>query len=146
MYVCYVCHFQPWSNWLDLTKSNQRKFSESAWRAVYYGFTSFYGSYLLIFSGRYSCFFHSKEIWTGNKKNTTINDKESYRNFAHFLDWAPCESTPYDVYIIYMVQFGFYVHAIYATLYLDQWRKDSLVMIFHHLICICLLVFSFIPR
>ena len=50
------------------------------------------------------------------------------------------------VYFIYMVQLGYYVHATYATVYLDQWRKDSLVMIFHHIVCITLLVFSFVPR
>lgn len=55
-------------------------------------------------------------------------------------------SIPNDIYILYAVQTGFYFHSIYATFVMDKWRKDSIVMILHHVLTICLLVFSFAVR
>jgi len=53
---------------------------------------------------------------------------------------------PFDIYCAYVVEFAFYVHSIYGTLYMDRWRKDSVVMIFHHLLSIFLLGFSYSIR
>lgn len=49
---------------------------------------------------------------------------------------------PRSVYIVYVVQISFYVHSLYATLFVDQWRRDSLVLIAHHIITVILLVFT----
>ena len=48
-----------------------------------------------------------------------------------------------DIYCAYVVEFSFYVHSIYSTLYMDRWRKDSVVMIFHHILSIFLLGFFY---
>ena len=53
---------------------------------------------------------------------------------------------PWDVYVIYAVQFSFYMHSVYGTFFMDRWRKDSLVMIFHHFLTMALIGFSFASR
>lgn len=63
-----------------------------------------------------------------------------------FSDWQVGMPIPTDICALYMIQFGFYVHSIYGTLYLDHWRKDSNVMLFHHIISCLLLIFSYATR
>ncbi|UYV67150.1 CERS1 [Cordylochernes scorpioides] len=58
-------------------------------------------------------------------------------------DWSFEEPVPWDIYAIYMVQCSFYLHSLYATLVLDTWRKDSPVMLAHHLVTLALLLLSY---
>lgn len=51
-----------------------------------------------------------------------------------------------EVYYLYMLELSFYVHSVYASLVLDVWRKDSLVMLFHHVLTITLIGFSYAAR
>ena len=53
---------------------------------------------------------------------------------------------PQDIYTLYVVQAGYYIHALYAVLYMDVWRKDSVLMILHHIVTISLILFSFAVR
>ena len=53
---------------------------------------------------------------------------------------------PYDVKFLYYLECGFYLHSIYATLFMDQIRKDFAVMILHHVLTMALIVFSYATR
>lgn len=69
---------------------------------------------------------------------------------AHFLpvcpDWKSGMSVPADIAIAYLIQGSFYGHSIYATVYMDAWRKDSAVMVVHHIITLALIIFSYAFR
>lgn len=62
------------------------------------------------------------------------------------LDWKSGMSVPTDITIAYLIQGSFYGHSIYATIYMDAWRKDSLVMVVHHFITLALITFSYAFR
>lgn len=62
------------------------------------------------------------------------------------LDWKSGMSVPTDIAIAYLIQGSFYGHSIYATVYMDAWRKDSLVMVVHHFITLALITFSYAFR
>ena len=55
-------------------------------------------------------------------------------------------SVPTDIAIAYLIQGSFYGHSIYATVYMDAWRKDSPVMVVHHVITLALITFSYAFR
>lgn len=55
-------------------------------------------------------------------------------------------SVPADIAIAYLIQGSFYGHSIYATIYMDAWRKDSAVMVVHHIITLALISFSYAFR
>lgn len=62
------------------------------------------------------------------------------------LDWKSGMSVPTDIAIAYLIQGSFYGHSIYATIYMDAWRKDSAVMVVHHIITLALICFSYAFR
>ena len=49
---------------------------------------------------------------------------------------------PQDIYTLYMAEAGFYFHSIYASLFMDEWRRDSILMIVHHILTNSLILFS----
>lgn len=53
---------------------------------------------------------------------------------------------PTDIAIAYLLQCSFYGHSIYATVYMDTWRKDSVVMLLHHVVTLTLIAFSYAFR
>ena len=61
-------------------------------------------------------------------------------------DWKSGMSVPTDIAIAYLIQGSFYGHSIYATVYMDAWRKDSPVMVVHHVITLALITFSYAFR
>lgn len=61
-------------------------------------------------------------------------------------DWKSGMSVPTDIAIAYLIQGSFYGHSIYATVYMDAWRKDSAVMVVHHIITLALICFSYAFR
>ena len=58
------------------------------------------------------------------------------------LDWAPGMTVPPEIYWLFMFQMGFYVHCIYATLFVEVIRKDFAVMMIHHFLTLGLLSYS----
>ena len=62
------------------------------------------------------------------------------------LDWNLDITVPLDIYLVYLVQISFYVHSIYATLFLDKWRKDSVTLLLHHFVSIFLIFGSYVFR
>lgn len=61
-------------------------------------------------------------------------------------DWTPGMAVPRDIAAAYLLQGSFYGHSIYATLYMDAWRKDSVVMLVHHVVTLVLIVSSYAFR
>lgn len=61
-------------------------------------------------------------------------------------DWTPGMAVPWDIAVAYLLQGSFYGHSIYATLYMDAWRKDSVVMLIHHVVTLVLIVSSYAFR
>jgi len=62
------------------------------------------------------------------------------------VDYTPGMDIEDAVYYLYMLQLSFYIHSIYGTFFLDVWRKDSLLMTFHHFLTISLIGFSYLAR
>ena len=67
-------------------------------------------------------------------------------SFLPHPDWSTDMSVPFDIKVLYVIQCGFYLHSVYATLYMDSVRKDFHIMMFHHFLTITLVVFSYVLR
>lgn len=124
-YVLTACIFLPLATYLKFTPGNIEKFPESAWKGLYYGCTWVFACYLLFYPGKYDFFTKPDELWKA---------------------WSVGMDVPTDIYCLYMTHFAFYMHSIYATVFMDDWRKDSIAMIIHHLLTMALLGFSYAVR
>ncbi|XP_064644935.1 ceramide synthase 1-like isoform X2 [Lineus longissimus] len=123
-YLLTLFVYKPIGLFFNLTPLNQKKFPESAWKWMFYMFTWSYSIYILFFTDR-RFFQQPLLVWQ---------------------DWVPSLVMPFDIYLMYMIQCSFYIHSIYATLFMDQWRKDSIVMMFHHFLTLSLIGFSYAVR
>ena len=63
-----------------------------------------------------------------------------------FPDWHAGMKVDTYIYVTYIVQCSFYLHSVYGTLFMDHWRKDSLVMLFHHFLTLSLIGYSYVIR
>jgi len=61
---------------------------------------------------------------------------------SHWVGWYQEMEVPDDIRLLNMLESGYYLYAIYATYYLDVWKKDSVAMIMHHVLANSLIVFS----
>ncbi|RMX59973.1 hypothetical protein pdam_00001078, partial [Pocillopora damicornis] len=80
-----------------------------------------------------------------------VNIKQHNNYFKSFevkilLGWYKGMPVPQDIYMLYVVEAGFYFHSVYATLFMDLWRRDSVLMIAHHIVANLLILFSFAMR
>uniref|UniRef100_A0A8C4QS21 Ceramide synthase 1 n=1 Tax=Eptatretus burgeri TaxID=7764 RepID=A0A8C4QS21_EPTBU len=116
--------FQPLARWLQLRPSDASKFPESAWKLLYYTPAWLYSSYLLFWRGH--SFFHNPP--------------------SVFYGWQSRSLVPWDIYTAYILQGSFYAHSMFGTLYMDAWRRDSVVMLVHHFITLSLIVCSYAFR
>ncbi|XP_048845265.1 ceramide synthase 1-like isoform X2 [Brienomyrus brachyistius] len=116
--------FQPLARWSRLQPKDAAKMPESAWKLTFYTLAWSYSAYLLFFAG-YSFFQDPGSAFHG---------------------WQSGMRVPCDIAIAYLIQGSFYGHSIYATLYMDAWRRDSIVMLAHHLITLALIAFSYAFR
>ncbi|XP_062306154.1 ceramide synthase 1 isoform X1 [Osmerus eperlanus] len=118
------CLFKPFGERCSLQPRDTAKMPESAWKLVFYSMSWSYSTYLLFFSDY--TFFHNPP--------------------SVFYDWKSGMTVPVDIAIAYLIQGSFYGHSIYATVYMDAWRKDSTVMVVHHVITLALITFSYAFR
>ncbi|XP_058943479.1 ceramide synthase 1 [Pocillopora verrucosa] len=123
-YLLSTLIFEPFFKWCQLSEKDQKKSPENAFKFLYYCSAYGYCSYIL-FNGKYNFFQDTRNCWKGWYKGMPVSQ---------------------DIYILYMVQTGFYFHSMYATVFMDQWRRDSNLMLVHHVIANCLLFFSFAVR
>nr|XP_039263922.1 ceramide synthase 1-like [Styela clava] len=123
-YVTTVFLLKPLLSINKLGKNERRKAPESLWKLLFYSSTWCYAVYLLFFT-KYDFFFNPP---------------------LTFYGWKNGQDVPQDIYTFYMVQLSFYFHSVYGTLYMDVWRKDSVVMLLHHFVTLLLVGFSYIFR
>lgn len=119
-----VC-FTPLARSVGLKDVNAKKFPESAWKILFYSFTWSLSVYVVLVSGRYNYFEDPCSVW---------------------IEWYIGMPVPRDIYAMYIVQCSFYLHSIYGTIFLDIWRKDTGVMLVHHLLTLALIAFSYATR
>ncbi|NWH92297.1 CERS1 synthase, partial [Aegithalos caudatus] len=108
----------------NLQPKDAAKMPESAWKLLFYSLSWSYGAYLL-FCTDYP-FFHDPP--------------------SVFYDWKQGMEVPRDIAVAYLLQGSFYGHSLYATAYMDTWRKDSLVMLLHHVVALTLIASSYAFR
>lgn len=123
-YVTTVFLFKPLLSVNKLGEKETRKAPESLWKLIFYTSTWCYSIYLLFFT-KYDFFFNPP---------------------LTFYRWRNGQNVPQDIYSFYMVQLSLYFHSVYATLYMDVWRKDSVVMLLHHFVTLLLVGFSYAFR
>ncbi|XP_042650026.1 ceramide synthase 1 [Tyto alba] len=116
--------FRPFGEWCNLQPKDAAKMPESAWKLLFYTLSWSYGIYLLFFTD-YPFFYDPPSV---------------------FYDWKKGMDVPTDIAIAYLLQCSFYGHSIYATAYMDTWRKDSVVMLLHHVVTLTLIAFSYAFR
>ncbi|KAG9328646.1 hypothetical protein JZ751_011625 [Albula glossodonta] len=119
-----ACLFKPMARWCLLQPKDAAKMPESAWKLTFYSMSWAYSVYLLFFT-QYSFF----------------NDPPSV-----FYGWKSGMVVPADIAVAYLIQGSFYGHSIYASIYMDVWRRDSIVMVMHHIITLALITFSYAFR
>ncbi|XP_036410707.1 ceramide synthase 1-like [Megalops cyprinoides] len=118
------CLFRPAARWFRLQPKDAAKMPESAWKLTFYSMSWSYSVYLLFFT-HYSFFQDPPSV---------------------FYDWKSGMAVPTDIAIAYLIQGSFYGHSIYASIYMDVWRRDSVVMVMHHIITLALITFSYAFR
>nr|XP_033809786.1 ceramide synthase 1 isoform X2 [Geotrypetes seraphini] len=116
--------FRPFAQWCHLQPKDAAKVSESAWKLLIYTVFWSYSAYLLFCKDYH--FFHDPP--------------------SAFHDWKRGIQVPSDIALLYLMQDSFYGHSIYATLFMDVWRKDSMVMLVHHIIALNLITCSYAFR
>lgn len=62
------------------------------------------------------------------------------------LDWEHDMKIDPGLHWLYMFEMGFYLHSLYATVYVETIRKDFVVLILHHILTVGLLFFSYVIR
>uniref|UniRef100_A0A4X1U220 COPI coat complex subunit epsilon n=1 Tax=Sus scrofa TaxID=9823 RepID=A0A4X1U220_PIG len=117
-------HAKPLAKRCRLQPRDAAKMPESAWKFLFYLGAWSYSAYLLF--GTDYPFFHDPP--------------------SVFYDWKTGMAVPRDIAVAYLLQGSFYGHSIYATLYMDAWRKDSVVMLVHHVVTLVLIVSSYAFR
>ncbi|NXA14078.1 CERS1 synthase, partial [Sapayoa aenigma] len=105
----------------NLQPKDAAKMPESAWKLLFYTLSWSYGIYLLFFTD-YPFFYDPPSVFYGWKRGMDV---------------------PTDIAIAYLLQCSFYGHSIYATAYMDTWRKDSVVMLLHHVVTLTLIASSY---
>lgn len=114
--------FKPLVTYFQLLPSDRKKAPESFWKLLFYTGTVSYNAYLLFFTEEYNFFHRPGFVWEG---------------------WTPGMVIGPEVYFYYMIQGSFYVHSIFATIFMDLWRKDSFAMLGHHFITCGLIFLSY---
>jgi len=124
-YVSAEFAFKPFARLCGMSKKDVQKYPESAWKFLFY-LSTFSASVYIIFGKQCCPYFDNPSMaWINYSMNDVI---------------------PQDISILYILEVSFYIHSIYAVLFLDEWRKDSLVMFIHHIITVSLLSLSFMTK
>ncbi|KRY84405.1 Transmembrane 9 superfamily member 3 [Trichinella pseudospiralis] len=123
MFIRFIC--RPLAKFWRLTADISGKLPESLWNLTMYLFLWLNTCWTLLRTDRWKYFTDPLSIWDDFSRDRLI---------------------PFEIEVVYFTQTAFYVHATYGTIFMEQWRKDSKVMVFHHLLAITLLFFSWAAR
>lgn len=104
-------------------KEKEEKIPECVWKVIAYIGFWLYCTYLIIY--KYDYFSRPWLIWD---------------------DWEIAMPIPYDIRLLYFAECGFYLHSVYATLFMDAKRKDFLVSMLHHVLTMTLITVSYATR
>ncbi|VDO49944.1 unnamed protein product, partial [Haemonchus placei] len=119
--------FQSWVARNHIFPRYSSKVPESVWKLSYYGLSWLFSLAVHTCVANINSFSDPLSLWNG---------------------WSEGESPPIHpaIRVIYATQASFYIHSIYATLYLDPWRKDSWLMFIHHFIALSMLLLSYVDN
>lgn len=109
---------------LGLRSKDRAKLDECIWRLLFYAFSS---SWLI-----YTCFVKRQS------QDYLKNSNQTFGEYTFDFDL--------DEYLICIIEIGFYLHAVYATVFEDIWRKDSPLVMIHHLAAIFCFVGFYITK
>ncbi|XP_047128572.1 ceramide synthase 1 [Hydra vulgaris] len=123
-YFLTILFLKPISKFLDFNAKNELKFCESCCKLLYY-----------------SCFF----VWEYYTVNILYPELR-YSTKAHWEGWHKDMDIPNPIKYLYFLEAGFYFHSIFATVFMDVWKKDSIAMIIHHILANTLIIFSMSTR
>ena len=144
--------------WCKVREKEARKFPECLWRCFFYAITWIWLLSILCSSSD-SYFFNLKSHYTGNYYvcvawdslaimisvwKVTMNSYGFMYIFA--TGWLPTEPVGSSIYWLNMLEVGFYLHCLYAMVYLEPRRKDFVVMMLHHVLVIFALLTSYTFR
>ncbi|XP_033112360.1 ceramide synthase 1-like [Anneissia japonica] len=116
--------FIPWAKRAKIPKRDESKVPESAYKSLFY--TSIWFIMLYIIFGHHEHIFRDP--------------------VSCFTGWQASMAVPIGIRLVYGLQASFYVHSVFATLYMDTWRKDSYIMLIHHFLTLSLVGFSYASR
>ncbi|KAI6656596.1 Ceramide synthase 1-like [Oopsacas minuta] len=111
--------------WLDMNEESRDKFPESLFRLISYIFLWSCTSYVVLFSN-YPILDGPDTMWSDFSGVSTII--------------AP------DIFFVYVLQCGYYVHCAYANIALDVHRTDFWALMLHHVVTLSLISFSYASR
>jgi len=114
---------QPMGRYCTLPDNQHKKFAESAWLAITYTVFQLFTTYLCVY--KYQLFADPIKIC---------------------YEWDPSKEIPWDMCAAYLLQASFYLHASWATCALDEWKKDSPLLLAHHAVTIILMATSYAYR
>ncbi|VDD76476.1 unnamed protein product [Mesocestoides corti] len=113
------------AKWAEFREPDIEKAPEGVFRSLYYCFVTVYGAYISWFSGKYNFIQQPCEVYT--------NQTNLGKVCAYFFVLIPR-------------MLGYYLSGVYLELYMDKKRKDSTMMLMHHLVTIMLVYVSYIAR
>ncbi|XP_057306129.1 ceramide synthase 1-like [Hydractinia symbiolongicarpus] len=123
-YIYTATVLKPLGRYFNFTTKDQTKLLESGSKILYY-----------------SAFFMFEYYLVNFKYPDYINNP-----VTQWQGWYQEMNIPDDIFYLYMLEAGFYFHSIYATLFMDVWRKDSIAMLLHHILANMLIIFSYMVR
>ena len=124
-WICQRFLFNKIPIWLDMNEESRDKFPESLFRLISYIFIWLCTLYVLLFSD-YPVMDNPDYMWNDFVGVSTVV--------------AP------DVFYLYVLQCGYYVHCVYANIILDVHRTDFYALMLHHVVTLCLISFSYASR
>ncbi|TPP63896.1 LAG1 longevity assurance 1 [Fasciola gigantica] len=114
---------------LGITTPNVRRLFESSWKAFWY---------LIL----WLCTFHAVMLKGRTDFQYPLRMFRDVKVSVGYFD-VP---TPPDYYRVYTLQLGFYLHSLWSVICIDSWRKDSAVLVVHHVMTLLMLEFSLVLR
>lgn len=123
------------STWLAERRLRQRdreRLDECLWRLLFYSFSSLWLTY--------TCFMkHQAQLLFEPSGLVVFGHSEGHHHhYPVDLDW--------DEHLILIIECAFYLHATYALIFEDVWRRDSPMMLVHHLAAIFSLLAIYATR
>ncbi len=115
---------QPAAAACNLVQGSIEKMPESAWRLFFYATSWSFVAYV-VFTAEFDIFGDPPSVFKG---------------------WYPGIEVPSLTYWAYAIQCSFYLHCFFATIFLDVWRKDSAMLVMHHVLTLSLIGFSYAAR